>query len=66
MAMSVTEALAITPAEAAEKLGVSRATFYNYVKAGKIPTVRFGNRILVPVKALERMMDVEPQQPEAR
>ena len=42
--------------EAAEKLGVSRNLAYEAIKAGQIPHVRIGRRILVPEAALERML----------
>lgn len=43
--------------EVAEILGVSRSSIYRWAKAGIIPTVRLGRRLLVPAKALERLLD---------
>jgi excisionase family DNA binding protein len=37
----------ITVAEAAELLGISRASAYNAARAGEIPAVRIGRRLLV-------------------
>lgn len=38
-------------------LGISRAGAYQAARRGEIPTVRFGKRILVPRKALERLLE---------
>jgi excisionase family DNA binding protein len=40
------------PAEAADAIGISRAKLYALVAAGVIPSVRVGQSIRVPVKAL--------------
>ncbi len=40
--------LTLTVTEAAELLGVSRATAYECVRTGDIPSIRLGGRILVP------------------
>lgn len=45
-----------TVEEAAEVLGVSRGAAYQAARDRKIPTIRIGKRILVPVKALEAWM----------
>jgi excisionase family DNA binding protein len=42
--------------QAAEKLGVSRNLAYEAIKAGQIPHIRIGRRILVPEAALERLL----------
>ncbi len=43
--------------EAAGKLlGVSRPTAYKLAKAGQIPTLRLGRRIVVPKAALEKLL----------
>jgi excisionase family DNA binding protein len=42
--------------EASNLLGVSRVSLYNAAKAGELPTVKFGKRILVPRAALEQML----------
>jgi excisionase family DNA binding protein len=46
----------MTIAEAAELLGVSRNKAYDAAHRGEIPTIKIGKRILVPVAALERML----------
>jgi excisionase family DNA binding protein len=42
--------------DAAKLLGVSKGTAYEAARRGEIPTIRIGKRILVPVAALERML----------
>jgi excisionase family DNA binding protein len=49
--------LTITVPELAEALGVSRMTAYAAVRAGSIPSIRVGRRVLVPRLALERLME---------
>lgn len=48
--------LTYTVAEAAKVLGIGRNTAYEAVRAGEIPVVKIGKRLLVPVKALESML----------
>jgi excisionase family DNA binding protein len=42
--------------EAGEILGIGRSAAYEGARTGAIPTIRIGNRILVPKTALERML----------
>jgi excisionase family DNA binding protein len=51
------ERLTLTVEEAAQALGISRASAYEAVRIHQVPSVRIGKRILVPRKALERMLD---------
>ncbi len=51
-----------TVPEAAEALGIGRNAAYEAARTGQLPTIRIGKRILVPVVALERLLDLE--QPE--
>jgi excisionase family DNA binding protein len=53
-----TERLTMTVSEAAEVLGISRAFAYELVGRGEIPVVRFGRRVIVPRKALEKLLEV--------
>jgi excisionase family DNA binding protein len=46
----------VTVPEAAEILGVGRNQAYEGVKSGQIPVIRIGHRLLVPLPALERML----------
>ncbi len=48
--------LALTVDETAARLGISRPTAYEGVRTGTIPSVKIGRRILVPIAALERML----------
>lgn len=48
--------LTLTVNEAAKMLGISRGLAYQMVKMGKIPSVRFGKRVLVPRSALEKLL----------
>ena len=54
--MHVRKRLTMTIPEAAEKLGVSRNLAYDAAKRGDIPTIKIGNRILVPIAAFERLL----------
>lgn len=51
------ERLTYTVEEAAEKLGISRPVAYQAVNRGDIPVIRIGRRILVPVAALEKLLN---------
>jgi excisionase family DNA binding protein len=50
------ESLAVSVREAAKMLGLSRASAYEAVRTGQIPSLRFGKRIVVPRVALNRML----------
>ena len=39
-----------------ERIGISKATFYKYVKAGKIQIIRIGGRTLVPYPEAVRLL----------
>ncbi|MCB1970367.1 MAG: helix-turn-helix domain-containing protein [Geminicoccaceae bacterium] len=43
-----------------ELLDISRASAYQGVKSGEIPSIRVGRRILVPTAALLTMLGVPP------
>ena len=45
-----------TVAEAARVLGIGRTSAYEAVRTGRIPTLRIGKRVLVPIVALERLL----------
>ena len=49
--------LVLTVAEAAELLGISRTHGYELVARGELPSLRLGRRIVVPRRALERLVD---------
>lgn len=46
----------MTVIEAAKRLGIGRNQAYEAAGRGEIPSIRIGNRILVPTAALERML----------
>lgn len=46
----------LTVEQAAEQLGVNRQTAYNAAKAGDIPVIRLGRRLLVPIPAFEELL----------
>ena len=52
--------------EVAEMLGISRNSAYQGVMTGEIPSIRVGKRILVPIKALERMLEGTGQKTEGQ
>lgn len=56
MAEKDDERLTITVAQAARMLGISRGLAYEMARQGTIPTLRFGRRIVVPCKAIERLL----------
>jgi excisionase family DNA binding protein len=45
-----------TIVEAAKALGVGRNQAYEAARRGEIPTIRIGKRLLVPLAALERLL----------
>lgn len=45
--------------EAAAALGISERHCWTLVQAGRIPSVRLGRRVLVPVAALEAWINSE-------
>lgn len=55
------ERLTVTVEEAARLLGVSRAFAYELVARKELPSVRLGRRVIIPRRALERLLDVEPK-----
>ena len=48
--------LTITVPEAARMLGISRGLGYEMAREGTIPTLRFGRRVVVPLAAIERLL----------
>ena len=49
--------LAMPLMEAAEKLGLGRSAAYEAARKGDLPTIRIGKKFLVPIRALERLLD---------
>ena len=49
--------LTVTVEEAAELLGVSRTSAYEYVRTGKLPAVRLGRRLLIPKVVITALLE---------
>ena len=52
-----TECLTYTVEECARLLGIGRQLAYDRVKTGEIPVIKVGRRLLVPRRALERLLE---------
>lgn len=53
----LTHRLSLSIPEAAEVLGVCPNTVAAEITRGRIPTIRHGRRVLIPVAALRRRLD---------
>lgn len=53
------ERITITVEEAAAMLGISRTSGYEYVRTGQLPAIRIGRRLLVPVRAINELLDTD-------
>ncbi len=51
------EKLTLTVSETARLLGISRGLAYEMVRTGELPSVRFGKRVLIPRRALEKLLE---------
>lgn len=51
--LMMTDRLLLRPCEAGEAIGVSRSKAYELIAAGKIPSVKVGGCVRVPVDALK-------------
>lgn len=49
--------IALSPAEAADALGLSKPSIYLLLNSGRLPSVRAGARRLIAVSALQRFVD---------
>jgi len=49
--------LALSPAEAAEALGVSKSTVYRMVSSGRLAVVKVGRRTLIAKSALVALIE---------
>jgi excisionase family DNA binding protein len=47
----------LTIAETAKALGIGRNQGYEAARRGEIPTIKIGKRLLVPLAALDRMLE---------
>lgn len=48
--------IALSLPEVARALGVSRSSIYRRAKDGRVPTVRLGRRLVVPLAALDELL----------
>jgi excisionase family DNA binding protein len=55
------ELLTYTVDQVAEKLGIGRVKAYEGVKAGEIPSLRIGRRIVVPIAAFNKYLETASQ-----
>jgi len=51
------ERLTFTVEETAKLLGIGRQLAYDRVKTGEIPVIKVGRRLLVPRRALEKLLE---------
>jgi excisionase family DNA binding protein len=49
--------LTLTIDEAAKLLGIGRQLAYDRAKTGEIPVIKIGRRLLVPRRALEKLLE---------
>jgi len=49
----------ISVPDAGKRLGICRLSAYRAARSGEIPTIRLGRRLVVPLPALERMLEGE-------
>ena len=54
------ERLTYSIPECAKALGIGRNLCYDRVKTGEIPVIKIGRRLLVPKRALQKLLE-EPQ-----
>jgi excisionase family DNA binding protein len=51
--------------EAGKALGIGRSAAYEAARTGQLPSIRIGKRLLVPIVALERLLEQAVTQPES-
>ncbi|WP_286960201.1 MULTISPECIES: helix-turn-helix domain-containing protein [Arsenicicoccus] len=61
-ATTIANRYTVTVREAAQVLGIGRDVCYRAVRAGQIPSLRLGRRIVVPVAPLLGMLGVSPHE----
>jgi excisionase family DNA binding protein len=47
---------ALSPREAERALGISHATLYRLIKAGRLKTIKLGARTIIPVAAIDALL----------
>jgi excisionase family DNA binding protein len=48
--------------DVAKALGISRASAYEGVKTGDIPSIKIGRRVVVPTAAVRRMLQLDAEE----
>jgi len=51
-------ALTISVREAGKRLGIGRDASYAAAKRGDIPTIKLGRLVRVPIKALDKVLEI--------
>jgi excisionase family DNA binding protein len=64
-AQTAPERMTVTVEEAAHLLGIGRQSAYQAARAGELPTIRLGRRLLVPRAQIDRLLGLNDQRPEA-
>ena len=59
---TTTDRIAYTVKEAAAALGVSAWTIREEIRTGRLESVRLGTRILIPRRALERLVETPAEE----
>lgn len=54
--------IALSVTEAAEQLGVSRVTMYQYIKRADFPAARIGGRVLIPRDKLQLWLEKQAEE----
>jgi excisionase family DNA binding protein len=50
---------ALSPREAERTLGISHATLYRLIKAGRLKTIKLGTRTIITVEAIDALLSGE-------
>lgn len=58
-AQAAPERMTVTVEEAAHLLGIGRQSAYQAARAGELPTIRLGRRLLVPRCKLDALLGLE-------
>ena len=60
---STTDDELLTASQAAEALSATSQTIRNWIRSGRLPAVRIGNRFLVPRAEVDRLRGARPADP---
>lgn len=47
--------------EAAQYLGISKSLAYRLVNEGEIPAIKLGKRLLIPVTAIDKLIEIKDE-----